>query len=101
MTTNGPRAVTPESRTVIPLGIADISALDDHTWFWCRRHKQSVKVEEPCTAQDQVTYEFPLEDCIRIGPFMSEREANRLRGSRWDTRLGMQVIESLGMEVEQ
>lgn len=79
------------------LGLADLgaSAYDEY-WLWCRRHKQSVKSGFRCNDGGWPTHWFPLDGCIRIGPFMSEREANRLTGNQpagygaW----------ALGMEVE-
>lgn len=66
-------------------------------WTWCRRHQKAEHVSERTTAihsTDGVAAH--TEVCVRIGPFMSAREANRLGeigyiGSR----------PPLGMEVEE
>lgn len=87
-----------------PLGIADIAVLqistverplNDH-WYWCRRHEKAENVSEP-------TMHYGIANpihCIRIGPFMSEREANRL-GANYDLPEAQpRRVPPLGMEVE-
>jgi hypothetical protein len=94
-----------------PLGIADVVSMaeagvnpaHESHWYWCRRHRQPVMAGEPCT--DLEWPEAPsgylharMKDCIRIGPFMSEREALRL------TTLGApygKTVKHLGMEIER
>lgn len=89
-----------------PLGVADllkadrdsdISLMQSH-WYWCRRHERAEHVSQAPHhsegATDSGTHSTP---CIRVGPFMSEREANRLHGHSedgrviWDKPLGMEV----------
>ena len=108
-----------------PLGIADViehalhnaTDLPEGTWYWCRVHTQSAEAGVPCKAsKSKPSYkrddfwdaadhmvgttwemEYPLEDCVRVGPFGSERVANRLRGMSddgrcsWDKPLNMKV----------
>lgn len=95
-----------------PLGIATIiqrsDVLPDH-WLWCRRHEQSHKNSEKCKCTCPPTgvpflggthlRDCPRANdprhCIDIGPFMSEREANRLasecREREWFPALGMEI----------
>lgn len=89
-----------------PLGIADVmrmaemgvNPLDEDHWCWCRRHEEAEHVSTPTKREQDRTI-----SCIRIGPFMSEREANRLGeiqvtlspvSGHYRTR------KALGMEVE-
>jgi hypothetical protein len=87
-------------------------------WFWCRCHTQTVLSGSYCTCtclrgandwhnmppgsvfHDQSCPQHPHNrDCIRVGPFMSEREANRLSDhvefrdhlGRWLGPLGMEI----------
>lgn len=89
-----------------PLGIADLGvpstlmnmplAAGDH-WYWCRRHERAEHVNQPVHSwYDEA--EQRHKSCIRIGPFMSEREANILAGDR--SEVNRRTIEPLGMEVE-
>lgn len=104
-----------------PLGIADLMesvravALGDHApvsgpkvdhWYWCRRHEQVHKFGEKCEGEPiypgEAGYRFSDKSgdapaasgaCIDIGPFMSEREANRCIGQNvyWAKPLGMEI----------
>lgn len=59
-------------------------------WYWCREHQRAEYVG------------WAMIGCIRIGPFMSEREANRLAGLEAGTTKGPAVlVNPLGVEVEQ
>lgn len=84
-----------------PLGIADVFRArpvapypGDH-WYWCRRHEKAERSTEPVNADPSRQHSW----CIRIGPFMTEREANRLRvGEEGDEVLA--EYRPLGMEIE-
>lgn len=86
-----------------PLGIADLNRayvqvkyqdLPDH-WYWCRRHERAEHAGDKPT--DRVIGESDWSDCIRIGPFMSEKEANRCGG----TTRHFKFLQPLGMEIEK
>jgi hypothetical protein len=82
-----------------PLDVYDISGMrprqtdqnptmGDH-WYWCRQHERAEHVG------------WTMISCVRIGPFMSEREANRLAGQGTTVHGTTLVLTvSLGMEVE-
>jgi len=98
--------------------------LPEH-WYWCRRHKQTHKVGEKCEVGvdcpqcgkhvagpagelttpgnyihmcgAKFTIPEPT-DCVDIGPFMSEIEANRLAGRY--ALLRPIDYAPLGMEIE-
>lgn len=75
-----------------PLDVYDISGarprqtdgnpkMGDH-WYWCRHHKRAEHVG------------WAMIGCVRVGPFMSQREALRLAvGSH-------NQDEGLGMDIE-
>lgn len=71
------------------------------TWYWCRHHVRAEPAQQsvnevcpgsPCQEQIwQGTHTHVV--CVRVGPFMSEREANRLADD--------ELAAPLTMEVEQ
>jgi len=103
-----------------PLGIRDL--IEEHPetgspefgmhWYWCRRHEQAHKVGEKCKVEcdcnhalkpeqhrpNCATRPWNWQDCIDVGPFMSEREATRLNGE--DVIADDCAFKPLGMEVE-
>lgn len=123
-----------------PLGVQDLlgalpaNLFAPEHWYWCRRHEQAHKVNDPCLwrpfgthtdvreSGSPCSYQGSLDFgivgrdglpndekhsdgsqcsgpswCKDIGPFMSEREANRLSGGHTDTR----CYAPLGMEIER
>lgn len=94
------------------LGIADLypsctTPPDAEVWNWCRRHEQAHKVGERCRCtcdpvgwrQGVHTLGCPTQTpshCIDVGPFMSEREAQRLN----QIKTNSYGAKPLGMEVE-
>lgn len=91
-----------------PLGIADllhpgeaalfsegITRPGSDSWYWCRQHKRAEHVSVPPAWPNNNGL---VVDCVRIGPFMSEREANRLGFAATGTN---DLRRPLGMEVEQ
>lgn len=93
-----------------PLGIQDIIDLNhpeavsapdgwDECWYWCRRHEQAARADRKCsTADDFGSIEYAQNLCIRVGPFMTEHEAQRLNGHALYRNIGGYM--PLGMEVE-
>lgn len=88
-----------------PIGIEDLfdtsiwKIADDH-WYWCRRHEKAEPVNEPTVRELMQATGAPYSDgdCVRVGPFMTEWEANRLSESQCqvcgpDPALGMAVEE--------
>lgn len=88
--------------TTQPLGVHDLRGADDHIlhntlpehWYWCRRHEKAERSTEPINADPSRQDSW----CIRIGPFMTEAEAERLSGGGCmhcdpepEPRLGMEV----------
>jgi hypothetical protein len=87
-----------------PIGIADLilqplagAPTPDH-WYWCRIHEKAEHVSDPV-----IRKHVPFGDktrvtvaCIRIGPFMSDTEAQRLSRGGTEGR----PIDPLGMDVE-
>lgn len=77
-----------------PLDVYDIAGLrgnKPHTamgnhWYWCRWHKRPEHVD------------WAMAECVRIGPFMSEREAERLAGA--EEPYAYKDEDGLGMGVE-
>jgi hypothetical protein len=95
-------------------------------WWWCRRHEEAEHVSTPMYAvkcpecQKPVRGNIPFaplsmkhecgavwtvlsgeeQQCIRIGPFMSEREANRLGAGPFHAADYDFMLEPLGMEIE-
>lgn len=77
-----------------PLDVYDIAGvrglqyqhakMGDH-WYWCRHHRRAEHVG------------WAMDGCIRVGPFMSEREATILRREHPEYPEG---DKPLGMEVE-
>lgn len=75
-----------------PLGIADVAVLRiptvESTWqdhyVWCRLHTQARKITGLCPGQGAYlpVGKVDNEDCILVGPFMSECEANFAGGLR-------------------
>lgn len=79
-----------------PMHVYDLSATDyqhpamgDH-WYWCRRHQQA----EHC--------DWAMDGCVRIGPFMTKSEADRLAGAWVDDSGvdGAAWVPALDMEVD-
>lgn len=71
-----------------PLGIADIAVMriptaestwTDH-WYWCRQHSRAEHATAPAAWPNDNGL---VVDCVRVGPFMSETEANIAGGLRW------------------
>lgn len=80
-----------------PIGVSDLRRHDGclaecepGIWFWCRQHERAEHVSEPTTRAYA-----GWKECIRIGPFMSEREALRLSVvTRYpQTALGVEIEE--------
>lgn len=95
-----------------PLGISDLHEAVrlrytpygpdiSETWYWCRVHSPE---KGPERIRDGGGYyptgQLPGDDCIRVGPFMSEREANRLSDDGTGA-MGYTHDNPLGMEVER
>jgi hypothetical protein len=83
-------------------GLAEIqnvlpAARPDDYWTWCRAHEQPVKAGVKCKCLGDCPLErgehAPDTPCVRIGPFMSDREANRLgeHPRYYQHPLGMEV----------
>jgi hypothetical protein len=83
------------ARPICTIDIAPVPGYPQHEkmgdhWYWCRQH---LRAEHSGWA---------MGGCVRIGPFVTEREANRLEGvSTLDVVDGEWVdIPPLGMDVE-
>lgn len=78
------RAMAP--RIGRPLGIVDLfnnlppEPIVDNLWYWCRLHERTEQWVD-------VTKNF----CVRVGPFMTQQEANRLADDEYSAPLGMFV----------
>lgn len=100
-------ALDRDNGTTVPLGIADLT-LDqllgeaepgEEIYFWCRRHRKSHRAGEKC--KNEKGYAFYKRDrCVDVGPFMSEREAQRLDGYAYGDALEY-GLDPLGMEIER
>lgn len=111
--------------TARPLGIYDIckAVIDilevdgpdvpdvtgDH-WYWCRFHERAERASTPVTPPirpGEAGYRFSDKSglgntCVRVGPFMSKREAERLNVGFRRTESGAAVRKpALGMAVEE
>lgn len=101
-----------------PLGVANLKwdgkylsrpVLPEH-WYWCRRHEQAHKVGENCREQlggpggGSIAWRMPFnDDCIDVGPFMSEDEALRLDRMHgiWLDGSGRTIRGPLGVTIER
>lgn len=91
------RARTQAKINARPLDVLDISGARRHAglqhekmgdhWYWCRAHGRAENVG------------WAMDGCVRVGPFMSEREANRLKGAPYKGPYSG-AHPPLGMEVE-